>query len=205
VLEHVAIKAQVGEREVEIGGVSWLAGTPVVAVRDVYMPEEVDAWASFPGGADQPVLRMKMVVRQGIPCFTRVGIEASASGSEVTGAHLGQVRDNLEWWREVIVRRCAQAEPRDHARVPSWADDAAAAAAVKTARRGAPRKATPARHERVANIYAAHVDGKPIEAIQDAFRSADGSPVPYRTAARYVQDARKAGYLSPTTRGKKQV
>jgi len=206
VRETVAIKAAVGDGEVQIGEVSWPFGTPVVAVRDVYMPETVDVWGRFPGKSDQPLLRLRLDVRQGIPSFTRVEIESTPNGAEVTGVHLGLVRDILEWWRDVVVQRCAQSEPEhDLTSEPVWADSQAASVAVKQARRGAPRKATDARHERVAAIYRAHVDGKPLDAIRDAFRNANGDKISRRTAARYVEEARKAGHLPPTTPGKKKA
>ena len=183
-------------------------------VRDVYMPEQVDAWGHFPGKADQPVLRMTIEVRQGIPSFTRVEVAASSGGVEISGAHLGLVRDNLEWWLDTIVRNAAQ-DSADRVRpgpdgwatvtAPEWADSDTASASVKQARRGRPRKATDSRHERVAMIYRAHVSGKPLEAIRDAFRDSDGNNISRRTAARYVAEARKAGHLPATTQGMRKA
>jgi hypothetical protein len=213
--ESVAITAAVGDKQVRIGGASWAFGTRLVPVRDVFMPERVEAFGHFPGKPDQPILRMTIEVRQGIPSFTRVEIAASAGGVDITGAHLGQARDHLDWWLDTIVRHTAQktddrvqpggVDGWDTVTEPDWADSGAASQAVREVRRGRPRKATDARHERVAMIYKAHVSGRPLEAIRDAFRDADGNNISRRTAARYVNEARKAGHLPLTTRGKKQV
>jgi hypothetical protein len=207
--ELTAGKAQVGE-------ISWEFGTPLVAVRDVFMPERVDAWGHFPGKPDQPVLRMTIEVRQGIPAFTRVEVAATTGGIDITGVHLGLVRDNLDWWLEMIVRNSAQKAPElragaevdgvrvpgwDTVTTPDWADSEAASKAVRAVRRGRPRKATDSRHERVAMIYKAHISGKPLEAIRDAFRDGNGNNISRRTAARYVEAARTAGYLPATTQG----
>ncbi len=178
------------------------------------MPERVEAFGHFPGKPDQPILRMTIEVRQGIPSFTRVEVAASAGGVDITGAHLGQVRDNLDWWLDIIVRHSAQTiaarvrpgvDGRETVTAPNWADSDAASKAVREARRGRPRKATDARHERVAMIYKAHISGKPREAIQDAFRLDDGTNISPRTAARYIEEARKAGYLSATSQGKRKA
>ena len=203
------------ETGVKVGEISWAFGVPLVAVRDVFVPERIDAWGYFPGKArEQPVLRMTIEVRQGIPSFTRFEVTAASDGVEITGAHLGLVRDNLEWWRDMIVRNAAQ---RSAARVqpgtdgwdtltaPDWADSDAASGAVREVRRGRPRKATDARHERVAMIYKAHLTGRPLEAIRDAFRDSDGNNISRRTAARYVSDARKAGYLPATSQGMRKA
>lgn len=194
------------------GEVSWVAGTPVVPVRDILMPELVEAWARFPGSPDQPVLRMKLEVKQGIPSFTRVEIESRADGAEIIGAHFGLVREHLEFWRDMIVQHAAQdaaSSPSSAAEVvtePVWADSDLASSSLKQARRGAPRKATAARHERVAAIYRAHANGKPLEAIVDAYRGPSGGPISRRTASRYVKEAEVAGYLPPATvQGKKRV
>lgn len=201
---------------VKVGEMSWEFGTPLVAVRDVFIPERIEAWGHFPGKPDQPVLRMSIEVRQGIPAFTRVEVAASAGGTDITGAHLGLVRDNLDWWLEMIVRNSAQKSAErvragadvdgaplpgwDTITAPDWADPRAATNAVREVRRGRPRKATDSRHERVATIYKAH-SRKPLEAIRDAFRDGNGNNISRRTAARYVEAARKAGYLPATTQG----
>jgi hypothetical protein len=49
-------------------------------------------------------------------------------------------------------------------------------------------------------IYKAHTR-KPLEAIRDAFGDGNGNNISRRTAARYVEAARKAGYLPATTQG----
>jgi hypothetical protein len=212
--ESNKIVVAVGDKQVPIGGVSWAFGTRLVPVRDVFMPERVEAFGHFPGKPDQPILRMTIEVRQGIPSFTRVEVAASTGGADITGAHLGQVRDNLDWWLDMIVRHSAQtAAARVRPGVdgwqtvtaPNWADSDAASNAVRQVRRGRPRKATDARHQRVAMIYKAHISGKPREAIQDAFRLEDGTNISPRTAARYVEEARKAGYLPATSQGKRKA
>lgn len=204
------------ETGIKVGEISWAFGTPVVAVRDVYIPERIDAWGYFPGKPDQPILRMTLEVRQGIPSFTRIEIVAASDGVEIAASHIGLVRDNLEWWRDMIARNSAQKSAErvkvgtagwDTITAPDWAEADTADAVAKQVRRGpgARRKATDARHERVATIYRAHIDGKPLAALRDAFRGPSGEPISRRTAARYAKEAEEAGYLPPTTQGKKRV
>lgn len=60
------------------------------------------------------------------------------------------------------------------------------------------RSLTPAFLERVAEIYRANLDHAPTEAVRRHF------VVQPRTASEYVQRARRAGLLPPTTPGKKK-
>lgn len=204
-----------GEHGTKVGEISWPFGAPLVAVRDVFVPERVDAWGHFPGKPlEEPVLRMALEVRRGIPTFTRVELVAATGGVEISGAHLGLVRENLEWWRDMIVRNAAQRSAEqvqpgdlpgwDTLMAPDWADPDQAVDAVRKVRRGRPRKATDARHDRVAMIYRAHQQN-PLEAIRDAYRKGDGEKISQRTAARYVAEAREAGALPPTTQGKRNA
>ena len=73
-------------------------------------------------------------------------------------------------------------------------------AAVMGARKGVgKRKLTPAFLARVAEIYRANLDDGPTRAVRAAFMVSE------RTASDYVQRARRAGLLPPTTPGKKQA
>ena len=53
--------------------------------------------------------------------------------------------------------------------------------------------------EQVANIYQAHIESGPVKAVATLLSFTD------RTAARRVQEARAAGLLPPTTKGKKKA
>jgi hypothetical protein len=194
VLETVDITHVAG---VKLGEASWPAGTPVVPMGDVRMPERIEAWARFPGSGDQPVLRMRLEVLHGVPCFTRIEVEAKHGGRAITGAELDLVRDNLEFWRRTLVELTAQRSEREFTRLPDWADAEVARESLR--RVGHRRRATDDRHTRVAELYRAHVSSKPLAAIADVYN------VSHRTAARYVQDARNAGHLPPTTPGKKKA
>lgn len=183
---------------VKLGEAKWPAGTPVVPMGDVYMPERIQAWMRFPGDGDQPVLRVRLEIICGAPRFTKIEIESKQGGREVNGAEIGLVRDNLEFWRRTLVELTSQAHgDRDLAREPDWADSAVAAKSLQ--RVGRRRKATDDRHESIAALYRDNVAGKPIETIAAVYG------VSHRTAARYVQEARANGHLPPTTRGKKQA
>jgi hypothetical protein len=61
------------------------------------------------------------------------------------------------------------------------------------------RKLSPELLERVAETYRQNVTGKPTEAVRLAFG------ISYPTAARWVAAARTAGFLPPTTPGKKGI
>jgi hypothetical protein len=73
-------------------------------------------------------------------------------------------------------------------------------AAVMTARKGkGKRSLTPAFLARVADIYRANLADGPTRAVRATFMVSE------RTASDYVQRARRAGLLPPTTPGKKQA
>ena len=194
-LEVVAINHVDG---VQLGEAKWPAGTPVVQMGDVWMPQRIEAWMRFPGDGDQPTMHATLEILRGAPCFTRIEIQSKPGGREVSGAEIGLVRDNLEFWRRTLVELTAQSHPnRDPARVPDWADPVTAGKSLQKV--GRRRKATDDRHARIAELYRANVEGKPIEVISAVYG------VSHRTAGRYVQEARAAGYLPVTTRGKKQA
>ena len=80
----------------------------------------------------------------------------------------------------------------------SDADHVDAVRAFQRARKGrSARKITPAFLERVAETYRTNLNGNPTEAV------ARTEGVAHRTAGGYVEKARDAGILPPTTRGKK--
>ena len=184
---------------VKLGEIGWQIGTPVVPVGDVFIPEHIESWVRFPGAGDQPVLRLIIEVCQSVPRFTKVEIESKPDGRAVTGKDLLVTKENMSFWLETIVKLAAQRSQRDPTQVPDWADTAVAQKSLTAARRGAPRKITHDRLAQVADIYRANIEANPLEAIKDAYG------VEHRTAARYVQLARKAELLPPTTPGKKKA
>lgn len=140
---------------------------------------------------------MTIEVREGIPVYTEVCLRARPDGPEVRSKDLEYVY--LNDWLEQIVAACSWTNPGPAGVIatknkPS-VDAVANVRRVRTGRRRVPK----GRAEEVAKIYRQHVDGRPTEAIQNAFG------VSHRTAARYVQDARKAGLLPPTTPGRKNA
>ena len=83
--------------------------------------------------------------------------------------------------------------------VGSEAERLEAAESMSKARRGrgARQLSDPAFLERVAEVYRAHLDGNPQQAVADAFF------VGTRQAGNYIARAREAEKLPPTTRGRK--
>ena len=61
------------------------------------------------------------------------------------------------------------------------------------------RSITPAFLKAVADVYSRNLDGAPTAAVAKAFG------VKSRMASGYVDSARKAGYLPPTSQGKKRA
>jgi len=84
--------------------------------------------------------------------------------------------------------------------VPFGASHESAVTVLHDARKGhGARRLTPALLAEVAQVYRARIDDRPTAAVAAAFG------VAHRTAALYVQRAREAGLLPPTTRGKKRA
>jgi hypothetical protein len=202
---YVAQEAWVVRRNtrIDIEGLGWidydLMGEQV-RVGDRLLPSELDV--HFPGAQDQPALRMHLAVVNGVPQCRSLTIESKAGAREVRTLDVRAVA--LEDWIEklysltgtVILEEGPNGEVT--AGVVTWneKDLRQTVRTIQQARAVSRRKITPAFLADVAKVYRAHADERPVEAVQAAF---GGS---YRTAAMYVQRARAAKLLPPTTQGK---
>jgi hypothetical protein len=155
--------------------------TADVVVGDRLVPSEI--FVNVRGGISTPDFAMKIEVRQGIPVCTEVSLTARPDGPEIREKDLKYLR--LNDWLEQIVAQCSM-KYSSSGGVTGWAkpvDDWGALADM----------------QKVAEIYRQHFDKRPTEAVARSFG------VSHRTAARYVQQARAAGHLPDTDRGRKKA
>lgn len=181
----------------QIGSMSWPLSAALVRVGDVLLPERIDA--ELTGADGEPDVRLTVEFRGGAPGYTRVEMISKPSGRHILSKDVSIVRDRMNYWLHEAILNSAAQRPGSTVHAPDWADGAATRTSVRDARPTVRRKITDALLRDVADIYRNHIAGKPVVAVQLAYG------VPHRTASRYAQLARAAGYLPPTTRGKKSV
>jgi Sigma-70, region 4 len=127
----------------------------------------------------------------GVPQCRRVEIIAADGGREVRPSDVHSV--HVEHVLELIYSKVSAVRTGEH----HWTlGGLGVLAAVKSARKGRPRKMTPALLAEVAAIYREHVDGTPSAEIARRFG------VTARTARLYVQRARQAGLLGDSIPGR---
>ena len=174
-----------------------------VEVGDHTVPELI--FVTFPGVDGQPKLEMTIDSSSGVPecaylAFTRV----PGGGRGVrTSTDLRQA--DIETWIEAIVPlfmneivdrqigNDGQVKTKIVQRVPDSdaAYTKAAKFVVQKTRRAARRKVTPDLLQRVANAYRSD-EARPAHAVEKTFM------VTARTAYRYIEEARKQGFLEAT-------
>jgi hypothetical protein len=160
------------------------------------VPREI--FVQIRGGKNEPDLGMKIEVRDGIPRWAVVTLQARPDGPEVRDKDLAAIR--LNDWLEHIVAMCSVAESAADGTV--WSkpvNDRTAVADIRRAISGRRRIVTPELLQKVADVYRQHFEKGPTEAVSRSFG------VSHRTAARYVQQARAAGNLPDTDPGKKRA
>ncbi len=169
----------------------------LVEVGDRLVPREI--FVHIRGGTAQPDLDMKIEVHDGIPQCVELVLRARPHGPEVRDKDLAVIR--VTDWLDQIVAQCSLKRSGSDLDWSGWAkpvDDRTALADITRVRSGRPRISR--EHLRsVAEIYRQHFDKRPTEAVARSFG------VSHRTAARYVQQARAAGHLPKTDRGKKKA
>ncbi|MGI9084434.1 MAG: hypothetical protein ACR2FE_03990 [Aeromicrobium sp.] len=175
-------------------------------IGDRLVPDKIKV--TFPSTADRwPAVYMTIEVRKGVPHCTELRIEAHPEGREVRSGDLKSA--TIEQWVDNIVAEAAVTAVDLPSGDTSWTmtinksdeDFEADKKVIKYVRRGTRRTVTDEMLAEVARIYRENVEGRPLEAIMAAFG------VEHRTAARYVQRARKAEppLLPKTTPGKKRA
>ncbi|WP_343598894.1 hypothetical protein [Mycobacterium sp.] len=167
----------------------------MVEVGDRVVPRRITA--AIYGDHNTPDVALVIEVRQGVPACAEVRVIARDGAPEVRRTHLKAIP--LAEWVDAAVAACSWIPARGGILYDGFAADRAKARRNATrVRAGQPRAST--HHlQKVADIYREHLAEHPTEAVRRAFGY---SP---RTAARYVERARAAGLLPPTTRGKKRA
>lgn len=173
------------------------ASVKPVRIGDRLVPPVVEV--HFAGVDGQPALDMRLEVVNGVPQCRELRFTSVAGGREVKGLDLGAVR--LAQWVEDIFGMFASRIISDDGKtvtaVLAEGDEVDAAQAMNRARKGrAARKITPDLIRRVADVYAAHLDDAPTQAVKRAFGVED------RQARKYVKLAEEHGYLTEAVPGK---
>jgi hypothetical protein len=186
----------------EVGWAEADQAVRTVEIGDHTVPELI--FVTFPGVDGQPKLEMTIDSSSGVPECAHVAFSKVAGGRGVrTSTDLRQA--DLETWIEAIVplfmNEIVDRQITDDGhiqtkivqRVPDSdaAYTKAAKVVVQKTRRAARRKMTPELLQRVANTYRSD-EARPAHAVEKAFM------VTARTAYRYIEEARKQGFLEAT-------
>lgn len=155
------------------------------------------------GKDDTPDASVRFEVRDGRPECVEIVIKAKPDGRPILTSDMGRFR-SIDQLIETAVaanakRTYPDAETGTRWRGPRGEEEVWAARKAVYQRR-ASRANSPEELVQVAEIYREHIDGAPLDAIQQLMDY--GS---HRTAARRVEMARKAGLLPPTDRGRKKA
>lgn len=193
------------------GGRAWYDGLALpVKVRDRLVPETIVV--DLNGDGEQPSLRMKIEVRQGIPICAELRLTAQPDGREIRPKDLRAIR--IDSWIEQVVGLCSHEQPEPggliHLSAPPppdgskqegarYKDIVADGRNAQRARRGAVRQPGPGRPrvpserlQQVADLYRRHANGgRPLQVVADVLGVSE------RTAARYVEKCRVDGVLPP--------
>ncbi len=176
------------------------AGKSLVRVGQVKMPASFTAHLTDDehGGPD---IDLVFKVRDGAPECREVHIRATGGGHEVRYSGIAGIR------REDVLEEAVMALlvglPAEEGNVttymplnPSGFVRRNAVHEVRSARSARKVKMTDELLQEVAEVYRANVKGHPTQAVAEHFDRA------HRTAALYVKQAREAGFLGATTKGK---
>jgi hypothetical protein len=147
-----------------------------------------------------PVVQLTVEIVKQVPRCTEVVVKADGTGTEILAKHLKEIR--LNDWIDVAIANVARevipikpgASLRALSRTPKG--QRSAKLAISVARRRT--KITPEFLAEVADVYRQNFD-RPVVAVERAFG------VRHRTAANYVDLARKAKLLPETSQGKKKI
>jgi len=197
---------------VELEGLGWIDydfGHAGVPVGDRLLPPALRV--ELPGDGTQPGITLALEIVDGLPQCRSLTIEAGpqSRGVRTTDLRAVALEDWIERFFALTARRIVSnvggvvtSEARyDEATVRGTER------VIQRARAGRRRAITDEFLSKVAAVYRAHIDDRPLEAVRTAFggRGENGERLAARTAAMYVQRARTAGHLPPTTKGKKKA
>jgi hypothetical protein len=181
----------------QFGSATYLRSSLTAIDAGVLIPSQIDV--DFSRDRNAPLRTMKIEVRQHIPVCTEIRLSARSDGRGLRPMDLQAI--DLSNWIEDILSECTWEIAPDG--IPIHQPGAKVGrAAVKHAQKAGRRKISTELLTRVAAVYRAHIDARPIEAIQAEF-DLDS----YRTAARYVQMCRSDEYqlLPKTQRGQRKA
>ena len=187
----------------EAAGPGWAirVSGDLVPVEDRLVPSFVELELS---DDQQPTITARVEVRDGAPHVVDVRFESGPGQREVRQADLRATQ--LAALVDLVAGFAFQvSDDREGGGVvrvglPDSDFYAESLASVMAARKGAGKRSlTPAFLARVAEIYRANIADGPTRAVRATFMVSE------RTASDYVQRARRAGLLPPTTPGKKQA
>lgn len=184
-----------------IGWVMWDMFGPESEVDGVLIPDQF--YLRFPGGGDQPSLRVDYVVRSSQVICAGVHLDAKTEGREINSSDLEFVRRQIGELTRTATTSVMQYERKDESsgrRKRGLVGHDDATDAYRTLSQKPKRRKITTNHLRkVASLYTENIDRKPWAAIAEHF---DVSPA---TAGRYVVQARKAGLLPATESGRKKA
>ena len=168
------------------------------------LPCRVDV--HFPGADGQPALHMVLGLVAGAPVCRALRFTAHPDGRAVRPVDLAAVK--IREWTDAIYAECAMpvevstkgSTTTITKYVPGSGDRIDTLEAFGEARKGkGARRITPRLLKEAARIYRDNVEDRPIQAVAAALCVSE------RSASSYITKARAAGYLPPTTRGKRQA
>jgi hypothetical protein len=189
-------------------GMTWPGKTyigsdaPSVRLGDALVSKKVE-WGHN-GDNGHPDVVMRFEVRDGRPECVGIVITAKPDGRGIQTSDLEDLR--IDPRAQQAFRHHAFPITDDQVNVqrlaadmaPTDPDYATVDKSVHEARHGQRKPVARAELETVARVYRTHVAGNPTRAVQEWFQY---SP---RTAARRIRQARDAGLLPDTTKGKKK-
>jgi hypothetical protein len=178
--------------DLNVGSASYDVAEPPVLIGDRAIPRIIEV--VFPGVEGQPKLDMTIDSSDGVPRCRVVRIESVEKGREIRTKDFRAIA--IDDWIESIVSACSDelvvhedgttsVELRSH---KSDVDLRETVSQLRTARRADRRIVNDELLRKVAETYRAQ-DRHAVDAVAVAFGCS------YRTAARYVREARNRGFL----------
>lgn len=185
--------------EVRGDGFVLRASGTYVPVGDRLVPSELEL--ELDGDASAPQVVARVEVREGMPRVVALRFDAVATSAEVRQTHLRDVKlDAMFTLLAAFAVRVVVLDDGPTVVETSLSQDGAvrpeALAAIQRMR--ARRRMTPAFLREVAETYRANLDSGPTKAVRHRYFLSE------RAASKYVQEARAAGFLPPTTPGRKK-
>jgi hypothetical protein len=181
-----------------VGILQWRANARRIAVGQVVLPPIMIV--TLPSDHVAPDVRIRIEVVSGVPVCTSVKFTAVGSRREVNTIDLRKLR--IQGYVDLAVAATAlDYIDKRGVRLVHLQQGPTTRTRARAAARGAraPRKITPEFLQQVAQVYRDNIHHEPLGHVAKRFNRRKSS------AAQYVRAARVAGYLPPTTKGKKNA